>query len=163
MSAFTSHIDIYPITSSNRWGLGSPIVWDLLYKWSGYQFTVPAGFEFDGASVPKWLWWLYQKVEADTIHGACLHDAGYTSEREQAEKLRTRMKSDGVIPKDITLREFVDFHLFYEPMRIRMLSVLGYKDGDIPKSKRRKQSRRKFLIMYIGVRWFWYPVRMKWI
>ena len=35
--------------------------------------TVPAGFTFDGASVPRWLWSLYPPVDAD-LPATALHD-----------------------------------------------------------------------------------------
>ena len=35
---------------------------------------VPVWFEFDWASVPRFLWWLYPPAEPQTINAACIHD-----------------------------------------------------------------------------------------
>ena len=50
----------------------------LTYEWEGNIFTVPAGFESDGASVPEFLWdTVSPRVDPRTLAGAIGHDFLY--------------------------------------------------------------------------------------
>jgi hypothetical protein len=44
----------------------------------GRLFIVPAGFETDGASVPRPLWWLYPPFGGEYDRAAIIHDYLYT-------------------------------------------------------------------------------------
>jgi len=89
MSQFTNHTAIYPSdelwlrinAESFRYYIGE--------QGSEEYVDVPAWYTFDGASVPKILGILIQKVETDTIASACLHDYLYTDYRKYG-----RIKSD---------------------------------------------------------------------
>ena len=59
--------------------------------WRGRTFTVPAGFESDGVSTPRFLWTsISPKVHQQTIRGGIDHDWLY---REQPEGW-TRKEAD---------------------------------------------------------------------
>jgi hypothetical protein len=48
------------------------------YRWYGVTFTVPAGFECDGASVPRFLWnSVSPQIDPRTLAGAIGHDFLY--------------------------------------------------------------------------------------
>lgn len=50
----------------------------LEYVWRGKRFTVPAGFESDGASVPEFLWAsVSPRIDNRTLRGAIGHDYLY--------------------------------------------------------------------------------------
>jgi hypothetical protein len=54
---------------------------ELVVKWHGRMFVVPAGFESDGASVPRFLWNLISpQIAPETLRAAVAHDFLY---REQ--------------------------------------------------------------------------------
>lgn len=50
--------DIWELSPGSRWGLRSDYYfhWEFESRW--YRFLIPAGFEFDGASVPWFLRWI---------------------------------------------------------------------------------------------------------
>lgn len=81
MSSFTNHTAITPSTQ-----------WWLWENWEAYSYytdlfgeritiTVPKGYIFDGASVPRFLGFIIQKVEADTLPISGVHDYIFTNER----------------------------------------------------------------------------------
>ena len=143
MSQYTQHFWISPIPQAKLRGNYELLKYEVLCEWSGYYVNVPPKFVFNGTSVPKWLWWFIQKVEADTIKASCLHDRAYTDGREEVRSLFTELKYRWLLDQAMTYRKFVDYHLFYEPMEV---------DG-VPTRKR--------TIMYLAVRLLWYPVWMK--
>ena len=51
---------------------------DMKYRWHGVTFIVPAGFESDGASVPRFLWSsVSPQIDPRTLAGAIGHDFLY--------------------------------------------------------------------------------------
>lgn len=58
--------------------------WELVYGWSfktkidgkKREIYIPKGFIFDGASIPRWLWWLLQPMGILLIPGL-IHDYAY--------------------------------------------------------------------------------------
>jgi len=48
---------------------------------------IPKGFIWDGASIPKWLWWLFPKVKLNSIV-FCIHDFLYIDKKNQLEKFK---------------------------------------------------------------------------
>jgi hypothetical protein len=84
MSSFTKHTSISPTdngtritTQGFRYYIGE--------EYSHHYIDVPAGFEFDGASVPNIFGMFIQKVEPDTIMSACLHDWLYIHKEKEDE------------------------------------------------------------------------------
>jgi len=71
---------------------------------------------FDGASIPKIFGMILQKVEADTIKSAALHDYGYTDGREKIYKIYLVLQAKQLVPTNMSYRSFVDYHMFYVPM-----------------------------------------------
>lgn len=59
MSRFTGPLTMTHLSARWRWWrLDEPLVYEVGHEGSGRVITVPAGFETDGASVPRVLWWL---------------------------------------------------------------------------------------------------------
>lgn len=59
--------------------------WQLVEDWpytlsDGTKIVIPKGFEFDGASVPRFLWWLLSPVGVLFIQGL-IHDYAYKYNR----------------------------------------------------------------------------------
>lgn len=59
----------------------NPPRFELLQDWiiifpDGTKVIVPTGFITDGASIPRWLWWLISPF-GPLLEGALLHDFGY--------------------------------------------------------------------------------------
>jgi len=44
------------------------------YKWRGRDYTVPAGYESDGFTIPKWFRWALPKVPKRGLKASILHD-----------------------------------------------------------------------------------------
>ena len=77
------------ITGTRQW----KIVEDFHYNINGVGYKIPAGFQFDGASVPKFLATFLSPVGV-LLMGGLVHDYGY--------KYATLMKKDGsnIGPRD---------------------------------------------------------------
>lgn len=63
-----------------RW-IFSSRKWEIAENWyfvlpTGHTIIIPKGFIFDGASIPRWLWWLLSPTGILFIPGL-LHDYGY--------------------------------------------------------------------------------------
>lgn len=84
------------ITKRHHWGLTKPLVWDD----GETHITVPAGFEFDFASVPWFFQWWLPKAGMRYDRASCAHDYLYLTQpctRLEADQLfYTAMLSDGV-------------------------------------------------------------------
>ena len=53
--------------------------WEVMEDWSYPGFCIPKGFIFDGASVPRCLWWFLSPVGLLLIPGL-VHDWGYKND-----------------------------------------------------------------------------------
>ena len=48
----------------------------------GYRVTVKKGFDFDGASIPKWLWSIYgSPLNGNYVVASLIHDGLYASQK----------------------------------------------------------------------------------
>lgn len=61
-------------------------VWMLLKDFTimtdKYIITVKKGFDFDGASIPKWLWSIYgSPLNGDYVMASLIHDGLYASQK----------------------------------------------------------------------------------
>lgn len=65
---------IRKIDNVRRWRLEEPLVYRSRI---GRTITVPIGFETDGASVPRPLWWLYPPFGGEYDRAAIVHDYLY--------------------------------------------------------------------------------------
>ncbi len=96
--------DIVPIAwrkyrLDERWG----------HTWKGCRFSIPPGFEHDGASVPQWAWSISGLRPDGLIRAAALlHDALYRYGGE--------MPSGWTTPKRSFTRKEADT-IFYDVMR----------------------------------------------
>lgn len=66
---------------------------------TGADITVPVGFHFDGASVPRAAWWFCSPFAGRHARAACLHDwlCETSDDQRKTDKLFFEaMKSDGV-------------------------------------------------------------------
>lgn len=104
------------VVASEEWRLEATYV----YAAPGATFRLPAGFRFDLASVPRWLWWLIAPFEL-SITAPLVHDFLYRyagdppsgavspptrfTRREADTLFRTTMAEEGVSPA----RRFVAF------------------------------------------------------
>lgn len=74
--------------------------WEVLEDFSLYNITVPKGFITDGASVPRFLWFVGCPMQKSTLRAAILHDYLYKS--KEVSKMEAdwlfllTMKYDGV-------------------------------------------------------------------
>ena len=66
---------------------------DFEYTGNGVEITVPKGFFYDGASTPKFLWWVLPR---DGVHraAALIHDWIYARNRRGGAKNFTRKDAD---------------------------------------------------------------------
>ena len=55
---------------------------DVTVEVLGYKITVKAGFDFDGASIPKWLWSIYgSPLNGNYVVASLIHDGLYASQK----------------------------------------------------------------------------------
>ena len=55
---------------------------DVVVESLGYNITVKKGFDFDGASIPKWLWSIYgSPLNGDYVVASLIHDGLYASQK----------------------------------------------------------------------------------
>lgn len=50
----------------------------------GFVFSRPKGTVFDGASIPKWLWWIFKPIDEGVI-GDWIHDMLWEDKQGQFE------------------------------------------------------------------------------
>ena len=105
----------------------APHEWMLLEDYSRDGITVPAGFTFDVASVPRLAWWLYPRwgryAEAALIHDYLCGSKAMP--RDQSDKLFYKhMREDGVL--------LAHAWIMYKCVRvwyyIRCISLIGKGD-----------------------------------
>jgi len=72
---FSAQPLIRKIAHQRRWRLEEPLGYR---SRAGRVFVVPAGFETDGASVPRAAWWLYPPFGGDYDRAAVVHDYLYS-------------------------------------------------------------------------------------
>jgi len=102
---FTAALVIRKLPAQRRWWLEAPLGYR---SRAGRVFIVPAGFETDGASVPRVLWWLYPPFGGEYDRAAVVHDdlyaraedfagadRGHLSRGEADELMREMMEVDG--------------------------------------------------------------------
>lgn len=76
MSSFNAGLAIERI-GRQRWRTTREIVYCVGKLSSGWEITIPAGFETDGASVPRLLWIAFPPFGGDYDEAAVLHDYLY--------------------------------------------------------------------------------------
>ena len=55
---------------------------DVIVESLGYKITVKKGFDFDGASIPKWLWSIYgSPLNGNYVVASLIHDGLYASQK----------------------------------------------------------------------------------
>ena len=55
---------------------------DVVVESLGYSVTVKKGFDFDGASIPKWLWSIYgSPLNGNYVVASLIHDGLYASQK----------------------------------------------------------------------------------
>ena len=55
---------------------------DVAVESLGYNITVKKGFDFDGASIPKWLWSIYgSPLNGNYVVASLIHDGLYASQK----------------------------------------------------------------------------------
>jgi len=82
-------------TPDNKWRL----IQDWVCVFDGITYTVPEGFETDGASIPRLLWTLFgSPMELPRAKAAILHDYLYTIGPKEPEDQwdRLRLEADEV-------------------------------------------------------------------
>jgi hypothetical protein len=72
------------------------------YKVNGIEYTIPAGFTTDLASIPRALWSIYSPNKANTIPAAIIHDYIYFCPGEMAREEADSIFYDALIYKHVT-------------------------------------------------------------
>ncbi|MGE6778271.1 DUF1353 domain-containing protein [Vreelandella titanicae] len=72
------------------WLKGRATKWMVFEDWwvciNGVWFCVPAGYIFNGSSIPWWLWWLFPPSYAPAWEASALHDLFYSHLYKQVSK-----------------------------------------------------------------------------
>lgn len=67
---------------TTRWMVAS----DWVVIADGKRFEIPAGFIYDGSSIPRFLWWLFPPGYASAWEAACFHDWCYAFDHKRISK-----------------------------------------------------------------------------
>jgi hypothetical protein len=87
MSSFTEDVLLRPAKNRNRWILENSITYYVGEEWSTDRIIIPAWYEFDGASIPKFFWSLVgHPMDTQVLRAALVHDYIYTNERRRGRK-----------------------------------------------------------------------------
>ena len=77
-----------------RWRtLAGPV----FFIWGGIVYQVPAGFRWNGASIPFFLWWWVSPWSAWVVLASCVHDWLYTTRtlsRRDADRILYLLLAD---------------------------------------------------------------------
>ena len=66
------------------------LVKDFRFSIDGHTSVIKTGFKTNGASIPRWLWWLYHPFDKDVLNSAVIHDWHYYRHEE------TRKECDNI-------------------------------------------------------------------
>lgn len=102
----------------------------------GYELIIKKGTFWDGASVPKWLWWLFKPIDEGAL-ADLIHDELWIQKEEQLKRF--------------------DFHI-YATRLFADNERLRWRKGHAP-SKKVKNFLTNFVIRLIGG--FYYSRQMK--
>lgn len=88
MDSYPSQPSILPV-ATRKYELAN----DYTFTFHGHRVTIPAGFTYDGASVPRFLWWF---IPPDGPHraAALIHDYLYMNKGVVAHLLISRKQTD---------------------------------------------------------------------
>ena len=79
-----------PKEASTPYLTGRATRWQVAVDWwvriDGVWYCVPAGYVFNGASIPWWLWWLFPPTYLPAWEASALHDLFYSHLYEQVSK-----------------------------------------------------------------------------
>lgn len=71
-----------PSDLETPWLKGRGTRWIVAKDWrvciDGVWYCVPAGYVFNGSSIPWWLWWMFPPSYAPAWEASCLHDFFYS-------------------------------------------------------------------------------------
>jgi len=100
------------------WLSGSATRWQLIEPFHCEGITVPAGYVFNGSSVPRLLWWLYPPSYAPAWEASCIHDYCYSHHhpwitKKSADELLVRIMKDHGAPE-------WSCRLFYAAVRVNV-------------------------------------------
>ena len=92
---------VKPLPKQNLYELVEPLVFWIVYDDDYSRCEVPAGFVFDGASVPRFFWRVVSTpFQPKVMRAACIHDYLYRNhivEKDVAdEKFKSVLIADGV-------------------------------------------------------------------
>lgn len=126
MSAFTGPLTITQLDDWKLWRLEQMLRYEIGFLGSGDMIDVPPGFITDGASVPRWFWWLLP-TWGSYSRAAAVHDLiiGHVEDGDPLPNAPDRLTCDrifweacGVCGTPMLLRL-----LLYAGVRIRSLTI----------------------------------------
>lgn len=79
-----------PRNVKTPWLTGRGTRWMVSRDWvvviDGERYTIPAGYVFNGSSIPWFLWWLFPPTYAPAWEASCFHDLCYSHLWRQVTK-----------------------------------------------------------------------------
>lgn len=74
-----ARIKLSPFDEYGNWILLEDFTYYIWEKWSSEPIRIPAGFIFNGMSIPRFFWWAAHPLSCDTIVAALVHDYLFTT------------------------------------------------------------------------------------
>lgn len=93
--SFYEQIKISPIHWGRKWKVLEDINYTIFTLWKPLPITIPKGFIFDGASIPRLFWIIGTPMWTDTLPGALIHDFIYRNQ------FLTRSEADQVFNEEM--------------------------------------------------------------
>jgi len=82
--------ELAPRNAETPWLTGRGTRWQVIDDWwvqvGERWYCVPAGYVFDGSSIPWWLWWLFPPTYAPAFEASCWHDICYSHWYQEVHK-----------------------------------------------------------------------------
>ena len=104
-------IEVSPVPESKKYRL----LKSYRFAWGGRIYEVPAGMEFDGASVPRALWRVVTPFEPRVMRAALCHDYLYATgklSKKSADNLFLHFLLQDGVPKALAVMMHKAVHLF---------------------------------------------------
>jgi len=98
------------------WLSGPGTKWELTEPFEHAGIKIPAGYIFNGSSVPRFLWWLYPPSYSPAWEASCIHDYCYSHHyphitKLEADRLLYRMMKEAGA-------SWISRQIFYRAVRL---------------------------------------------
>ena len=118
---FTAPLVLTPDPAGRGYRTTAAFSFDIGFKGSALTITVPAGFQTDLATVPRFLWWLFPPHDPHCAAAAVLHDYLYSWRSPEGEAF-DRATADGILLEAMRILGVPEWRAIAMFIAVRMYS-----------------------------------------